>query len=63
MQRNDSMAGLWICGNCQSPMSFEQTEQTRCTSCGLQMEWIRAQPAALTITGIERMEQERGNQV
>jgi hypothetical protein len=59
MQRNDSMAGLWICGNCSVPLPLEQTEQTRCTVCGLQMEWIRAQPQAVVMTGIERMEQEQ----
>lgn len=58
MQRNDSMAGLWICGNCSVPMTIEQTEQTRCGLCGLQMEWIRAQPQLPDITGIDRMARE-----
>lgn len=52
------MVGLWVCGNCMEPVPIEKTDQTRCQFCGLQMEEIRAAQPALT--GIERMEREKG---
>lgn len=46
------MVGEWICGNCQLPMPIEQTDGTRCMSCGLQMSEIK--PAPVVLSGIER---------
>lgn len=46
------MVGQWVCANCGIPTPIEQTDGTRCTSCGLQMSEIK--PAPVVITGIER---------
>lgn len=54
-----SMAGKWVCPNCQIPRDHWDTDQTRCLGCGLQMDWVRAKEINPSIpTGIERFNAE-----